>query len=358
MLDAGLEVALDLAEAQVVELGPLDRQLGHVPARVVRELAAADRLAERHRQARARVVDRLGAELAVVDQLGHLGEPAAHAVLVDRREPQLAEPRQQPLAALRRVVLQRAGGDVRALGLEHAAPRTRRTSRATRAPRRGGPPRSAARRAATAAPRLVEAAARRQRAVGLAEHEPPARAGRGLVRVDAAAGRRRALRAARRPRARVSAGGERSERLGSAPRLVGEPPRALRPSSRQRTTPALAGSVEVHAHGVPPGWGTAGEQGCSPVVRGVAARCSPPDRSRSPRTRKAPPSGAFRSAPKRTRTSTRLSRTRPSTWRVYQFRHRREGDGEYSPASACRLSPSTRGSTFTNTCSLHSINPP
>ena len=31
------------------------------------------------------------------------------------------------------------------------------------------------------------------------------------------------------------------------------------------------------------------------------------------------------SAPKRTRTSTRLSRTRPSTWRVYQFRHRREG---------------------------------
>ncbi len=28
--------------------------------------------------------------------------------------------------------------------------------------------------------------------------------------------------------------------------------------------------------------------------RGVAARCSPPDRSRSPRTRKAPPSGAFR----------------------------------------------------------------
>ena len=33
--------------------------------------------------------------------------------------------------------------------------------------------------------------------------------------------------------------------------------------------------------------------------------------------------GLFRHAPKRTRTSTRLSRTRPSTWRVYQFRHRR-----------------------------------
>ena len=42
-------------------------------------------------------------------------------------------------------------------------------------------------------------------------------------------------------------------------------------------------------------------------------------------------SRAFPYAPKRTRTSTRLSRTRPSTWRVYQFRHRRKGDGEYSP---------------------------
>jgi hypothetical protein len=38
---------------------------------------------------------------------------------------------------------------------------------------------------------------------------------------------------------------------------------------------------------------------------------------------KSPASGAFAHAPKRTRTSTRLSRTRPSTWRVYQFRHRR-----------------------------------
>src|SRR3954451_19910093 len=40
--------------------------------------------------------------------------------------------------------------------------------------------------------------------------------------------------------------------------------------------------------------------------------------------------GFLADAPKRTRTSTRLSRTRPSTWRVYQFRHRRE-EGEYSP---------------------------
>src|SRR4051812_28003283 len=59
-----------------------------------------------------------------------------------------------------------------------------------------------------------------------------------------------------------------------------------------------------------------------------------------PRTAKAPQCGAFVHAPKRTRTSTRLSRTRPSTWRVYQFRHRREGDGEYSPAGRLGLSPS------------------
>src|SRR2546423_14951208 len=38
---------------------------------------------------------------------------------------------------------------------------------------------------------------------------------------------------------------------------------------------------------------------------------------------KAPLNAGLSSAPKRTRTSTRLSRTRPSTWRVYQFRHRR-----------------------------------
>ena len=87
----------------------------------MREVAAADGLTERHRQARTRVVDRC-AEFARIDQVSHLREPGAHTILVDRREPQLAEPRQQPLAALRRVVLQRAGGDVRALGFEHARP--------------------------------------------------------------------------------------------------------------------------------------------------------------------------------------------------------------------------------------------
>ena len=142
MLDAGVEVALDLVEAQVVELGPLDRELGHVAARVVRELAAADRLAERHRQARARVVDRLGVELAGVDQLGHLGEPGADAVLVDRRE----------LAARRTTAAAACGPASRSPAASRRSrtaawprarsPRTPRTSRATRGPRRVGPARS------------------------------------------------------------------------------------------------------------------------------------------------------------------------------------------------------------------------
>src|SRR3954469_12738775 len=52
----------------------------------------------------------------------------------------------------------------------------------------------------------------------------------------------------------------------------------------------------------------------------------------SPKTPRQRCCGAFPSAPKRTRTSTRLSRTRPSTWRVYQFRHRREGDASIARA--------------------------
>ena len=48
--------------------------------------------------------------------------------------------------------------------------------------------------------------------------------------------------------------------------------------------------------------------------------------------------GAFPYAPKRTRTSTRLSRTRPSTWRVYQFRHRREGSRSIAGAQCSETS--------------------
>jgi hypothetical protein len=64
-------------------------------------------------------------------------------------------------------------------------------------------------------------------------------------------------------------------------------------------------------------WGTDGGN----VAKSVATNCSPT----KPTTTKALRLQGFRHAPKRTRTSTRLSRTRPSTWRVYQFRHRREG---------------------------------
>ena len=67
--------------------------------------------------------------------------------------------------------------------------------------------------------------------------------------------------------------------------------------------------------------------------KACGASAIPTSRHRALGKRKSPPvSGLFPYAPKRTRTSTRLSRTRPSTWRVYQFRHRREGGGEYSPA--------------------------
>jgi hypothetical protein len=103
-----------------------------------------------------------------------------------------------------------------------------------------------------------------------------------------------------------------------------------------------------------------GHSAVAQMSEGVARESGPPRPRSASRTRKAPPSGAFRSAPKRTRTSTRLSRTRPSTWRVYQFRHRREGGGEYSPGcrtangravsragstGPCELSPSDGRST-------------
>ena len=103
-----------------------------------------------------------------------------------------------------------------------------------------------------------------------------------------------------------------------------------------------------------------GHSAVAQMSEGVARESGPPRPRSTSRTRKAPPCGAFRSAPKRTRTSTRLSRTRPSTWRVYQFRHRREGGGEYSPGcrtangravsragstGPCELSPSDGRST-------------
>ena len=78
----------------------------------------------------------------------------------------------------------------------------------------------------------------------------------------------------------------------------------------------------------------AGPQSCGPVVIGRCHEKWPPSERDRPENDESPAgAGLSLHAPKRTRTSTRLSRTRPSTWRVYQFRHRREGGGEYSPAS-------------------------
>src|SRR3954463_15542802 len=76
------------------------------------------------------------------------------------------------------------------------------------------------------------------------------------------------------------------------------------------------------------------------LSEGLSRDVAPCEQDDRPERRKPRECRAFGGAPKRTRTSTRLSRTRPSTWRVYQFRHRREGDGEYSPVIARGLSPS------------------
>jgi hypothetical protein len=109
------------------------------------------RLAERHRQAGARIVDGLGTHLAVGDELCHLGQPRANAVLVDCRKLQRAESRQRALVALRPVVLQRPGRDVRALGLKDLLPEL--AERARTSPRRTSS--TATARAATAAERVV-----------------------------------------------------------------------------------------------------------------------------------------------------------------------------------------------------------
>src|SRR3954447_13889492 len=74
-------------------------------------------------------------------------------------------------------------------------------------------------------------------------------------------------------------------------------------------------------------WAT---RGVAQLSEGLSRDVAPSGRNDRPERRKPSNSRAFVHAPKRTRTSTRLSRTRPSTWRVYQFRHRRE-EGEYSP---------------------------
>jgi hypothetical protein len=92
----------------------------------------------------------------------------------------------------------------------------------------------------------------------------------------------------------------------------------------------------------PPRGHKGGHTDVAPLPLGVAAKKWPPQIRSAPERRKPRERRAFEDAPKRTRTSTRLSRTRPSTWRVYQFRHRREGDASIdrpSPLSPCCASP-------------------
>jgi hypothetical protein len=113
--------------------------------------------------------------------------------------------------------------------------------------------------------------------------------------------------------------------------------------------------VVLHAHGcslvVGHNWGTAL---CPSCHRALPQKLAPPrDGARQERENPAG-AGLLESAPKRTRTSTRLSRTRPSTWRVYQFRHRREGSrsiaavpgpGALSPRTAARARRAAPGGT-------------
>src|SRR3954462_5588099 len=88
-------------------------------------------------------------------------------------------------------------------------------------------------------------------------------------------------------------------------------------------------------------WATTG---VAQLSEGVVAKSGPLSGERRQNDGSPAFAGLSLHAPKRTRTSTRLARTRPSTWRVYQFRHRR-GNGEYSPGVGPGLSPSAGGDT-------------
>jgi hypothetical protein len=177
----------------------------------------------------------------------------------------------------------------------------------------------------------------RHRSVGLAKDEPPADAALGGVGVDTLTTfrcweeRTRGLAprgSGTDPRAHGVVEGLRLRRRAETARAL---PSVLSPADH----PWVAGGVVMNAHpALRPrgtGWGTCGVPHCHRALpRGVPPWTAEPVRERG-KPRHAGLSGG---APKRTRTSTRLSRTRPSTWRVYQFRHRREGAAEYSPGLA------------------------
>jgi len=104
-------------------------------------MPTADRFAERHREARAGVVDGVGLELAVVDEVGHVSEPVADAVRVDRRQAQIAELREEPPPPVGRVVLERASGHVGPVVGEQLVPEGAKRVPVDDHLSRGGPPR-------------------------------------------------------------------------------------------------------------------------------------------------------------------------------------------------------------------------
>ena len=110
--------------------------------------------------------------------------------------------------------------------------------------------------------------------------------------------------------------------------FVDETPGPLAPVPRHRRHhPAVAARIELDAHHTT----LVGQPLVAPIASSAVSRKPAPPIPRRVHAKETEPPrncGAFTYAPKRTRTSTRLSRTRPSTWRVYQFRHRREGTRE------------------------------
>ncbi len=127
--------------------------------------------------------------------------------------------------------------------------------------------------------------------------------------------------------------GETSAIASSNARAASSEGKPSTPASSRLIAPAdlPSASMQADAHALPPGVGVRPERCQMDVLSGRICHVPtlrPPGGQLTGlpgRTKKAPSSGAFPSAPERTRTSTDHRSTRPSTLRVYQFRHRRWG---------------------------------
>jgi hypothetical protein len=99
-------------------------------------------------------------------------------------------------------------------------------------------------------------------------------------------------------------------------RLAGEPPAASTTFGLPANDVLPAARVVVDGHHERPrGLGARWAKSAPICQRRCHAKLAPTQASRSQATKKPRHAGLSRHAPKRTRTSTRLSRTRPSTWR-------------------------------------------